>query len=290
MNRLTTEQRAMIVKLMVEGMSIRAICRVTNHSKQTVLRFLVDMGEVCKQYHDLLVRNLKCRRIQCDEIWSFNYCKEKRVLDSKAAPVGAGSVWTWTGMCADTKLMIAYRAGLRDMENADEFMHDLDDRLARRVQLTTDGLQFYRPAVENAFGGEIDYAMLIKLYGELSELDGDEPVMTPICQTIQGDPDLAYISTSYVERQNLSLRMGLRRFTRLTNGHSKKFENHQHAVALFYFHYNFCRGHETLKGRTPAMAARVAKRAWRVGDVVRLLEKEEVRTGDRNSGHDRPST
>lgn len=283
MNKLTTEKRAEIVTLMVEGMSVRAICRTTGRSKGTVLRLLVDMGNVCRQYHDLLVRNVPSKRIQCDEVWSFNYCKEKNLPNSKVMPDMAGSVWTWTAICADTKLMVSWMVGLRDAVYANEFVQDLCDRLANRIQLTTDGLRLYLEAVEHAFRGYVDYAILNKLYAEnvdtKTKAIGNEGIVK---QNKVGDPDEDHISTSYVERSNLSLRMGLRRFTRLTNAHSKKFENHEAAINLFYFHYNFCRPHETLRGRTPAMAARLTDCIWSARNLVELLENEEQRQCDNN--------
>lgn len=278
MNSLTTERRAQIVRLLVEGMSIRATCRATGAAKGTVLKLLVDLGEACAAYHNEHVRGLTSRRVQCDEIWSFVAMKDKNVLPDEVG-TGVGSVWTWTALDADTKLIAAYHIGTRDAGCAYEFMTDLAGRLATRVQLTTDGHKAYLSAVADAFGPSgVDYAMLAKLYGEVpagaaryspSKCIGAD--LTPIC----GQPDMAHVSTSHVERQNLTMRMSMSRFTRLTNGFSKKCENHAAAVALHFMHYNFCRVHQTLRV-TPAMAAGIAARVWELDELIALLPKPTV--------------
>jgi len=248
---------------------------MTGASKVTILRLLESLGAACSEYQDKTLRNLTSKRIQCDEIWQFCYAKENNVPADKRGQFGFGDVWTWAAMDADTKLVITWTLGTRDAGTAFEFMHDLAGRLAHRVQLTTDGHRAYLSAVESAFGSEIDYAMLVKMYGS------DGPVETryspPICLGCQrvgisGRPDPKHISTSFIERQNLTMRMGMRRFTRLTNGFSKKIENHGHAVALHYMHYNFCRVHQTLRV-TPAMEAGIADHIWSIEEVVSLLDR-----------------
>jgi IS1 family transposase len=274
MNRLSIEMRVQVVAALVEGNSIRATCRMTGVAKNTVVKLLVELGEACQRYQDEHLRNLPCRRIQCDEIWSFCHAKEKNVPDEHKGEFGYGDVWTWTALDADTKLVPSWAIGGRGADAANEFLRDLADRLAHRVQLTTDGHKVYLNAVENVFGIDIDYAMLVKLYGPGPK---EESRYSPAkCigaekQVIQGRPDPAHISTSYVERQNLTMRMSMRRFTRLTNAFSKKIENLAHAVALHFMHYNFCRVHKTL-GTTPAVAAGVADHEWTVGEIVNLLE------------------
>ena len=261
MNRLSTEKRVTILNLLVEGMSMRAVSRATGVSINTVTKLLVDAGEACAEYHDRAVHGVRARRVQCDEMWSFCYAKQKHVPAAKAAPEGAGDVWTWTALDADTKLIIAYEVGDRSGATAFEFMNDLRLRLANpRVQLTTDGNSAYLEAVEGAFGADVDYAMLIKLYGQPAGADHERRYSPPErigtdVRRIQGYPDPAHISTSYVERHNLTMRMGMHRFTRLTNAFSKKIENHLHMLSLYFVHYNFCRGHKSLKGVTPAMQA-----------------------------------
>lgn len=274
MNKLTTQRRVQILNLLCEGSSLRAISRVVDVSINTVTKLLVDAGAACAAYHDANVRNVKATRIQCDEIWSFTYAKQKNVKDAEAAPEGAGDTWTWTALEADTKLMISYLVGGRDSEYAWALMDDLRSRLANRVQLTTDGHKAYLQAVEDAFGDDIDYAMLVKLYGEASE--GQRRYSPAQCvgarkDSITGKPDQAHVSTSYVERSNLTMRMHMRRFTRLTNAFSKKIENHAHAVALHVMFYNFVRIHKTLKV-TPAMAAGVTDRLWSMEDIVALID------------------
>ena len=276
MNKLSPERRAQVIKALVEGNSIRATCRMTDTAKGTVLRLLTEVGAVCAEYQDKHLRNLSCRRVQCDEIWSFCYAKEKNVPDDKKGEFGLGDVYTWTALCADTKLVVSWLLGRRDAEYAHEFMDDLQGRFANRVQLTTDGHRAYLLAVEEAFGATVDYAMLVKLYGPGPRDPGRYSPAQCIgteATVIQGQPDPKHISTSYVERQNLTMRMSMRRFTRLTNGFSKKIENLAYAVALHFMHYNFCRVHKTL-GTTPAVAAGIADHEWTVAEIVNLLESK----------------
>jgi len=277
MNRLSTQERAQIVSALVEGNSLRAISRMTGASKVTILKLLADLGKACAEYQEKALRNLTCKRIQCDELWSFCYAKDKNVPEEKRGQFGFGDVWTWVALCADTKLVVTWAIGTRGAGTAYEFMHDLAARLANRVQLTTDGHRVYLQAVESAFGSEIDYAMLVKLYGNDRESEARySPAECIGCRSvaITGSPKAADISTSFVERQNLTMRMQMRRFTRLTNGFSKKIENHGHAIALHYMHYNFCRIHQTLRV-TPAMEAGISDHVWSIEEVVALLESSE---------------
>jgi len=280
MNRLTSDERARILHLLCEGQSIRAITRLTGASKNTVTKLLIDAGSACMAFHDASVRDVKAKRIQVDEIWSFTYAKQKNVAAAKAAPEGAGDTWTWTAIEADTKLIVSYFVGGRDGECAMWFMDDLRSRLANRVQLTSDGHKAYLEAVEGAFGGDIDYAQLIKIYGaspESAKGRYSPADCTGIKKTrVEGNPDLAHVSTSYVERQNLTMRMHMRRFTRLTNGFSKKVENHAFAVALHMMYYNFVRIHSKLR-MSPAIAAGVSDRLWEIGDIVALVEANEAK-------------
>jgi IS1 family transposase len=280
MNKLDTKARAQILHLLCEGQSIRAVTRVTGASKNTVTKLLVDAGKACMAYHDANVRNVKAKRIQVDEIWSFTYAKEKNVATAKAAPADAGDTWTWTAIEADTKLIVSYFVGRRDGECAMWFMDDLASRLANRVQLTSDGHKAYLEAVEGAFGCDVDYAMLVKIYGSAPE-SAKGRYSPAECtgarkEKIEGKPDPAHVSTSYVERNNLTMRMHMRRFTRLTNGFSKKVENHAYAVALHMMYYNFVRTHSKLR-MSPAMAAGVSDRLWEVADIVALVEAEEAK-------------
>lgn len=283
MNRLTIEERAKILHLLCEGMSIRAITRLTGASKNTVSKLLIDAGKACAAYHDANVRNVKAVRVQVDEIWSFTYAKQKNVATAKDAPEGAGDTWTWTAIDADSKMILSYLVGGRDSEYAMWFMDDLASRLANRVQLTSDGHRAYLEAVEGAFGADVDYAQLVKLYGSApgSEVRYSPAECTGIRKrTVEGKPNEAHVSTSYVERQNLTMRMHMRRFTRLTNAFSKKVENHAHAVALHMMYYNFVRMHKTLR-MTPAMAAGVTDRLWEIEDIAKLVEEAEAKPGKR---------
>lgn len=277
MNKLDIKKRAQILACLVEGNSIRATVRMTGAAKNTVVKLLADVGAACAEYQDRTLRNLPCRRIQCDEIWSFVYAKQKNVPTAVAAPEGAGDAWTWTALCADTKLIAGWMVGPRDGGIAFEFMQDLAGRLANRVQLTTDGHKAYLDAVEDAFGSTIDYAQLVKIYGE-APAKGPERKYSPVeclgtrVKAISGSPDMAAVSTSYVERQNLTMRMSMRRFTRLTNGFSKKLENLGHAVALHFMYYNFGRIHQTLRV-TPAMEAGVSDHLWSLEEIAVLADR-----------------
>ncbi len=279
MNRLSAERRARIISCLVEGCSLRATARMTDTAFNTVLKLVVDLGVVCRDFLDESMRNLPCRRLQADEIWQFCYAKDKNLPSSMRGQPGVGSVWTWIAMDADTKLVPTFLVGDRHAGCAWDFMQDLAGRLTHRVQLTTDGHAAYLEAVEGAFGGSIDYAMLIKVYGaDKSEEKRYSPaVCTGIkVRDVSGNPDPDHISTSYIERQNLTLRMGSRRFTRLTNGFSKKVQNLEHALALHYVHYNFVRIHKTLRC-TPAMEAGVSDHLWTMRDIAELLERKEQR-------------
>src|SRR5438445_1822397 len=276
MNCLAIEKRAQVVAALVEGSSINATCRMTGVAKHTVLKLLKDLGCAAAAYHDFNVGKLRVRRVQCDEIWAFIYAKQKNV-SLEQMQQGAGDVWTWTAICADTKLIISYTLGDRGAGTATAFMQDVAARITNRVQLTTDGHHVYVDAVEDAFGADIDYAMLQKIYGAPSdaEMRRYSPATCIGCKTavVTGDPDPSHISTSFVERSNLSMRMGMRRFTRLTNGFSKKLENHGHMVALYFFHYNFIRIHKTLRV-TPAMEAGITDHVWSFEELIALLESE----------------
>ena len=273
-NMLPLAKRVQILSMLVEGSSMRSISRVADVSINTVAKLLAEAGEACIAHHDEFVRGVKAKRVQCDEIWSFVYAKKRNVEDAKAAPEGAGDAWTWTAIDADSKLIVSYLVGKRDAECAHIFMRDVADRLATRVQLTTDALKSYLDAVEDAFGGEIDYAKLVKLYGEGPASAGrySPAVCTgTIKERMMGNPDLKHVSTSHVERQNLTMRMSMRRFTRLTNAFSKKIESHEHAIALYFTFYNFVRMHKTLKC-SPAMAAGLTGKLWEMTDIVALID------------------
>jgi IS1 family transposase len=274
MNKLSNAKRTQIVAALIEGNSLRSVNRMTGVSKVTILKLLADLGDACAAYHDEHMRRLPCKRIQCDEIWSFCYAKDKNVPREKRGQFGFGDVWTWVALCADTKLVASWSVGTRGAGTAYEFMHDLASRLSNRVQLTTDGHRIYVQAVESAFGSDVDYAMLVKLYGNDRESEARySPAECIGCRSvaITGNPKPKDISTSFVERQNLTMRMQMRRFTRLTNGFSKKIENHIHAIALHYMHYNFCRIHQTLRV-TPAMEAGIADHVWTIEEIVGLLD------------------
>jgi IS1 family transposase len=280
MNKLSAAQRAQIITLLVEGNSLRAVTRITGASINTVTKLLIDAGKACSDYQDRTFRKLSCKRLQVDEIWAFCYAKEKNVATAKSAPEGAGDIWTWTAIDADTKLIPSWYVGERDAYAAQAFIGDLASRLANRVQLTSDGHRPYLEAVEQSFGADIDYAMLIKHYGEpvgaVGRYSPGECTGVDM-RRVEGRPELAHVSTSYAERANLTMRMGMRRFTRLTNAFSKKAENHAHMVSLHMMYYNFVRIHATLRC-SPAMAAGVTKKLWEVADIVKVLEAWEATT------------
>lgn len=277
MNKLPAHKRVMILNMLIEGMSMRSISRTVGVSINTVTKLLVEAGEACAAYHDETVRNVKANHVQCDEIWSFCYAKDKNVPTAKAAPEGAGDVWTWTAIERDSKMILSFEVGDRSGATAIEFMDDLRARLANRVQLTTDGHKAYLEAVEGAFGDDVDYAMLVKLYGAATGSKGHERKYSPAeCtgarkELVTGQPIKEMVSTSHVERQNLTMRMGMRRFTRLTNGFSKKLENHLHMLALYFVHYNFVRVHKSLR-MTPAMAAGVSDTLHDMEWIVGLID------------------
>ncbi len=279
MNKLNTQKRAQIIAALVEGNSINAIVRMTGAAKHTVLKLLEDVGCACAALHNRAVRNVRSARIQADEIWQFCYAKNKNVPEKLRGVEGIVDVWTWVALDADTKLAVAYRVGNRDAVTAYEFMQDVADRVANRIQLTTDGHRVYLDAVNGAFPfNNIDYAMLVKVYG--AALESETRYSPPQCigceiKPVIGRPDPKHISTSFVERQNLNMRMAMRRFTRLTNGFSKKLANHRHAVALHFAYYNFCRIHMTLRV-TPAMEAGLADHPWTLEELVELVDAEEA--------------
>ena len=277
MNRLSQDRQAQVVRALVEGNGINSTVRMTGVAKNTILKLLRDLGAACLKYQDEHLRNLNLRHVQCDEIWEFCYAKEKNVPENKQGQFGYGDVWTWVAIDADTKLVPSWLVGSRNAECAHTFINDLKSRLANRIQITTDGQKMYLWAIEDAFGSEIDYGVLVKLYG--AELDDDRRYSPAKCisaepHVVYGNPDKSKISTSFVERQNLTMRMNMRRFTRLTNGFSKKVENHMYAIALHFMHYNFARPHTTLANpypRTPAMAAGITNRIWTIEDIVKLI-------------------
>jgi IS1 family transposase len=274
MNRLSTAKRAAVVGALVEGCSIRSTVRMTGVAKNTVTKLLVELGEACTAYQSDTLRNLPCKRLQCDEISSFVGAKDKNVPADKMGKFGISSVWTWTAIDADTKLCVSFLVSTRDAGAAHEFMGDVASRLRGRVQLTTDGHRPYLEAVEGAFGADIDYATLTKLYGV--DPQGEKRYSPPVClgcdtKIVSGGPNPKHTSTSYVERQNLTMRMSTRRFTRLTNAFSKKVENHAAAIGLYFMCYNFARIHQTLRV-TPAMEAGVSDHVWSVEEIVGLLD------------------
>jgi len=276
MNQLDNETRCQVIGCLVEGMSIRATVRLTGAAKNTIQKLLLEIGDVCMAYMDQAFRNLNSQRVQIDECWAFCYAKAKNVTpEIKAVNPCAGDVWTWAAIDADTKIIPSWIIGPRDSTTARLFVNDLASRLANRIQLTSDGLQAYLGAVERAFRGQVDYAMLVKVYGSNPAETRYSPAECIGCERkgIAGDPDPRHVSTSYIERANLTMRMGMRRFTRLTNGFSKKIENHTAAVALHMMHYNFVRIHQTLR-TTPAMAAGVSHKLWEISDIVALLGQE----------------
>ncbi len=285
MNQLSVERRATVIRCLVEGNSVRATSRLTDASRTTVLSLLVDLGELCRTYQDHVLRNLPCTRIECDEIWSFCGAKQRQV---ERGAKGDGDVWTFTAICATTKLGVAWLVGNRDSRHAHAFMRDLASRLANRVQLTTDGLRWYQSAVEEAFGWNgADFAQLVKVYAS-SHDEGTRRYSPPVCvgaekSWVMGKPELDLVSTSYVERQNLTMRMAMRRFTRLTNGFSRKVENHARAVDIHFMHYNFCRPHATLTKahplhypQTPAMAAGLSDHVWSLEEVCALMDPRSL--------------
>jgi IS1 family transposase len=272
-NCLSISTRSEVIAALVKGTSMNATCRMAGVAKHTVLKLLKNVGCACAAYHNAHVRNLRVRRVQADESWAFIYGKDKN-LRVEQVQAGAGSVWTWTAIDADTKLIISYTLGVRGAATAQSFMRDVAGRIANRIQLATDGHRICADAVEDAFGADIDYAMLVKIYG--APIDNSESRYSPAtcigCRTgvLAGNPNPDYISTSFVERQNLSMRMGVRRFTRLTNAFGKKLENHGHLVALYFMHYNFCRVHKSLRA-TPAMEPGITDHVWSLDELVALL-------------------
>jgi IS1 family transposase len=280
MNKLPLAKRTQILAMLCEGSSMRSISRVADVSINTVSKLLAEAGEACLAIHNEEFRNVRAKRVQCDEIWSFCYAKAKNVATAKAAPDEAGDVWTWTALDSDSKLIVSYLVGGRDAGYALEFMDDLRGRLANRVQLTTDGHGPYLEAVEEAFGADVDYAQLVKLYGEASKdrASPERRYSPQVClgarkRVVEGRPDKKHVSTSHVERQNLTMRMSMRRFTRLTNAFSKKLDNHIHALALYFAFYNFCRIHKTLR-MSPAMAAGITDRLWSLEDIIARIDAD----------------
>jgi IS1 family transposase len=277
MNKLSTSKRAQILSMLVEGSSMRSVSGITGVSINTVTKLLIDAGNSCAKYHDEHVRAVKASRIQCDEIWSFCYTKQRNVENATAAPEDTGDVWTWTALDSDNKLIVSYLVGGRDSGYALEFMDDVRSRLANRVQLTTDGHSAYLEAVEDAFGEDVDYAQLVKIYGATSEQE-QRRYSPPHCKGaykthVPGSPDANHVSISHVERQNLTMRMCMRRLTRLTNAFSKKLENHIHMLSLYFVHYNFCRIHKSLKV-TPAMEAGISDTAHGMEWIVGLIDAD----------------
>jgi len=288
MNKLNQATRIQVVKALFEGNSLRSTSRITGVAVNTVVKLLTELGSACLDYQDKAMRNLTCQKLQCDEIWSFVYAKAKNVPAEHEGKFGYGDVWTFVAIDADTKLTPCWHVGSRDVDNAQEFINDLKDRLLNRVQLTTDGHKMYVEAIEGAFGSNIDYAQLIKIYGQ--ELESEKRYSPAKCtgskkMLVQGNPDMSKVSTSYIERQNLTMRMSMRRFTRLTNAFSKKLENHMYALALYFLHYNFVKTHKSLANpypRTPAMAAGLTNRVWTYEDVLGLLTQNYTDYADNN--------
>jgi IS1 family transposase len=281
MNRLSRAERATIIRALVEGNSIRSVARMTGNARNTITTLLVQLGTACAAYQDRTLRNLGSIRIECDEIWAFCYAKAKNVPEERRGEFGYGDVWTYTAIDPDSKLVPSWLVGERYGADARAFIADLGSRLANRVQITTDGHRPYIEAIEAEFGRNVDYAMLIKEYGVEASLDGSPTarryspnrVTSETVYVVAGDPDPSLISTSFVERQNLTMRMGMRRFTRLTNGFSKKVENHAAMVSLHFMYYNFGRPHQSLgKNRTPAMTAGVANHVWTCDEIAGLLD------------------
>ncbi len=277
MNKLPLEKRVQILSLLVEGSSLRSISRVCGVSINTVTKLLIDAGTACATFHDEMVRNVEAKRVQCDEIWSFCYAKQKNVRGAKAAPEGAGNIWTWTALESDSKLMVTWWAGDRTSNTGSEFLRDLESRLTDRIQLTSDGHPAYLQAVPHAFGDNVDFAQLVKIYRATPGGPGRYSPAECIGATkkvISGNPDKAHISTSHAERQNLTMRMSMRRFTRLTNAFSKKFQNHCHSLALYFVFYNWMRKHKA-HGKTPAMAAGLTNKPMLMAELVAILDQRE---------------
>lgn len=275
MNKLSSEYRARVINCLVEGNSIRATVRLTGVAKNTVAKLLVEVGRACSEHQDKVFVNLPCKRLQCDEVWSFVGAKQKNTT-KETREKGWGDCWTWTALCSETKLIPCWYVGTRDAGAAYHFMHDLAGRLAQRVQLTTDGHSAYLNAIQDAFGTDIDYAQLVKIYGEGPKTEArysPAQCMGARKAVITGKPEHKHVSTSHVERSNLTLRMSNRRFTRLTNAFSKKVENHEAMLALYFFYYNFCRVHQTLRC-TPAMQAGISRHVWELSEIISLLDSE----------------
>jgi IS1 family transposase len=292
MNRLSRTERARILSLLLEGMSMRAVSRITGASINTITRLLHDAGDACAAHHDETVRDVRAKRVQADEIWSFTYAKQANIEKAKKAPADAGDTWTWTALDADSKLIISWHVGSRNLGEAYTFIMDLAERLHGRVQLTTDGLAAYLSAVEDAFGADVDYSQLIKLYG--SEPEAEKRYSPAKClgaepKPITGNPDPKHISTSYVERQNLTMRMSMRRFTRLTNAFSKNMRGHVAMLSLYFTFYNFCRIHKTLRV-TPAMAAGLSNTLRDVEWIVELVEARDSKPRPRGPYKKRQSS
>jgi IS1 family transposase len=281
MNKLSLDDRVRVVSLLVDGNSLHATSRIAKVSFKTVLKVLIEVGKTCQNFHNQMVVNVAANRVECDEIWSFIFCKDKNVeYCTKKQEQHVGDAWTWIGLDADTKLVISWLVGDRNVDCATEFMCDLASRLQHRIQLSTDGLTDYIPAVEKAFQWGVDFGQVIKKFGKLDEEQYDNKYSPPTVTSVKkkvvcGNPDMKLLSTSYVERQNLTMRMGMRRFTRLTNGFSKKVENHEYAIALHFVHYNFVRIHKTLKV-TPAMAAKLIARPLTLEDIVKITYAHEI--------------
>ncbi len=278
MNKLSRDKRRLILNMLVEGSSLRSVSRVADVSINTVTKLLVDAGEACAEFHNREMRNVKATKIQCDEIWSFCYAKQRNVATARKAPEGVGDVWTWTAIDSDSKLIVSYLVGGRDSGYAFEFLSDVKKRLANKVQLTTDGHRAYLEAVGEAFDWDVDYAQLVKIYGNVPEGDAIR-YSSPDCVGIRkrkvvGQPDPKHISTSHVERQNLTMRMSMRRFTRLTNAFSKKIDNHIHMLSLYFVHYNFCRIHKSLR-MPPALYAGLTDKLHDIDLIIDLIEKRE---------------
>ncbi len=280
MNKLPLAKRTQVVSALMEGVGVNATARLTGISKPTILKLVADLGCVCAAFHDRHVRNVKAKRIQCDEIWTFNYCKDAKVAMAKAAPACAGSTWTWTAIEAQSKLMISWLVADRTGESALAFIQDMASRIVDRPQITTDGLASYVAAIDEIFGIDVDFAQLIKVYGEAPEGTPERKYSPPACtgcygKRITGRPDARHVSTSYVESHNQKIRQQNRRFTRLSAGHSKKIENHVHHLAIYFVFYNFARVHSSLR-MSPAMAAGIESRLWEIEDIVKLLDGEEM--------------